>query len=66
MKALLLCVALVLAGCATKPASPADPRKIWCETNEPRRDATPASPRWVIDEINAQNFKGEQWCGWKP
>lgn len=64
-KALILAAALALAGCVT-PAPVEDPRSIWCDTNKPRRDATPETPRAEIDEINAHNFKGEAWCGWVP
>jgi len=64
-KALILVATLaVLAGCVT-PAPFEDPRLIWCRHNEPRRDATPETPRAEIDEINAHNRKGAAWCGWK-
>jgi len=56
---------LTLVSCAT-PAPVEDPRAIWCENNEPRRDATPETPRIVIDEINTHNAKGIMWCGWRP
>lgn len=63
-KALILVV--LLAGCASIPQTVADPRKQWCEDNQPRRDATETTPRWELDEINAHNAKGVRWCQWQP
>lgn len=65
VKAAALILALSLAGCVT--AQPVqNPREIWCETNSPRRDATEATPRAVLDEINAHNRRGVLWCRWRP
>ncbi|QPC87438.1 hypothetical protein GA830_12295 [Mesorhizobium sp. NBSH29] len=61
-----LILALLLAGCATALAPVDNPRAVWCDHNQPRRDAVAETPRWVLDEINAQNAKGVEWCGWKP
>lgn len=68
VKALMLLAAVALSGCGTKPAGlqPTNPRSIWCDHNSPRRDATPETPRRVLDEINQHNALGEKWCGWKP
>ena len=62
-KALILSLA-ILAGCTTVPAPVDNPRQVWCDTNAPRRDATPQTLRAVIDQINAHNAKGVLWCGW--
>jgi hypothetical protein len=62
-KAALIALVL-LAGCQT--VSVEDPRKVWCEFNQPRRDATETTPRSVLDEINAHNDKGRIWCHWNP
>jgi hypothetical protein len=60
----------IIAGCTgcvtTNPAPIEDPRTVWCHHNSPRRDATMATPRAEIDEINAHNLKGVKWCGWMP
>jgi len=64
-RSLVLALALTLAACST-PAPVEDPRRVWCEANEPRRDATPETPRWVLDEINAHNARGTLWCDWRP
>lgn len=64
IKALIL-LAVLLAGCTTTPAAVSDPRRIWCDTSTPRRDATADTPRGELDEINAHNAKGARWCGWK-
>lgn len=64
-KALILVLSL-LTGCTTVQTAVSDPRQVWCDTSEPRRDATESTPRSVIDEINAHNAKGALWCGWKP
>lgn len=63
IKALILTLA-ILAGCTTVPAPVENPRQVWCDTNSPRRDATPQTPRAVIDQINAHNAKGVLWCKW--
>lgn len=65
VKTLILASMLALAACQT-PVAVEDPRAIWCENNDPRRDATPETPRAELDEINAHNRKGMLWCGWKP
>lgn len=57
---------LLLAGCATTPAPVEDPRQVWCEHNQPRRDATMETPRAELDEINEHNAQGALWCGWTP
>ncbi len=62
-KALILSIA-ILAGCTTVQSPVDNPRQVWCDTSSPRRDATPETPRIVIDEINAHNAKGVMWCGW--
>jgi len=64
-KAPLIALAL-LAGCTTVPAPVDNPRQVWCDTNQPRRDYTPETPRNVVDQINSHNAKGVKWCGWKP
>lgn len=65
VKALILTSVIALAGCATSgPAPVEDPRQVWCDQSEPRRDATPETPRAERDEINAHNRKGALWCGW--
>lgn len=66
VKALTLVAALTLGACATSPEPANDPRRVWCDHNRPRRDATPDTPREEIDEINAHNRRGEVWCGWMP
>lgn len=59
---------LLLAGCtAIQPVE--DPRKVWCDENQPRRPTQPvldAMTRPEINEMNAHNAKGVQWCGWTP
>lgn len=62
-KALILSL-VILAGCTTTQAPVNDPRQVWCDTNQPRRDATAETPRSVLDEINAHNAKGVRWCHW--
>jgi len=62
-KALIL--VLMLAGCTTT-AAPDHPRQIWCDHNQPRRDATESTPRAELDRINTHNRIGAAWCGWKP
>ena len=64
IKALILSLA-ILSGCTTVPAPVENPRQVWCDNSSPRRDATPQTPRDVIDDINAHNAKGVLWCGWK-
>jgi len=68
VKAASLTLLLVLAACQTTqaPAPVADPRQVWCDSNQPRRDATAETPRAELDEINAHNAKGALWCGWEP
>jgi len=61
----LILVILLLAGCAST-ASPDNPRQIWCDHNQPRRDATATTPRPEIDRINTHNRLGTAWCGWRP
>ena len=63
-KALIL--ALLLAGCTTTGRPIENPRQVWCDHNQPRRDATETTPRAEIDEINTHNARGALWCGWKP
>lgn len=66
-KALIIGIMLAaIKSCQPPNPAPENPRAIWCATNEPRRDARPDTPRWVVDEINAHNRKGVQWCGWTP
>jgi hypothetical protein len=67
-KAFLIVLALLtlLAGCTTTRAPIDNPRQVWCDTNQPRRDYTPETPRNVVDQINAHNYKGVKWCNWKP
>ncbi len=67
-KALIIIAALALTGCVSRSGGPlpSDPRSIWCDHNSPRRDATPETPRRVLDEINKHNALGAEWCGWKP
>lgn len=63
----ILAVAMALApGCATTKPLVSDPRSIWCEQNEPRRDAKEDTPRAELDDINATNARGVKWCGWTP
>lgn len=64
--ALALLGCLHLAGCTTIPAPTENPRRVWCDHNEPRRDATADTPRGELDEINAHNANGARWCGWTP
>ena len=59
-----LILLIFLSGCQT--ISFDNPRSVWCQFNEPRRDATPTTPRAELDKINAHNIKGVQWCNWKP
>jgi hypothetical protein len=63
VKALIL--SLFLAGCAAVPRPVDNPRGVWCDHNQPRRDATADTPRGELDEINTHNAQGVQWCGWK-
>lgn len=67
VKALILTVALALAACGTvpTPAPVENPRQVWCDHNEPRRDATETTPRAELDKINTHNFRGVEWCGWR-
>ena len=65
VKALILTIVL-LAGCNTTPAPVEDPRQVWCDHNQPRRDATEETPRAELDEINTHNAQGVIWCGWEP
>ena len=58
-------VMATLVGCATA-GTDLSPRQTWCDQNKPRRDATPETPRWVIDEINAHNSIGAERCNWTP
>lgn len=62
----LIAILAGCTGCATTRAPIEDPRAIWCRHNEPRRDATEATPRSELDEINTYNLRGAQWCGWRP
>lgn len=66
MAQVLILIALLIGGCTTTRGTVEDPRKVWCLHNEPRRDATEATPRPVLDQINAHNMKGTKWCGWRP
>lgn len=63
-KALILLSSLLLAACSTVAAPVDDPRRIWCDSNAPRRDARPDTPRGELDEINSHNARGARWCGW--
>jgi hypothetical protein len=63
---LALLALLACAACTTTRSPIDDPRAVWCDHNKPRRDATETTPRAELDEINAHNFKGVKWCGWKP
>lgn len=54
-----------MAACTTINKPVENPRRVWCDFNQPRRDATPETPRAELDEINSHNFTGQQWCGWK-
>lgn len=65
-KAIVLALALLVAGCQTTAAPVDNPRQVWCDQSQPRRDATVDTPRAELDEINAHNRKGTLWCGWKP
>lgn len=68
-KALTLIAVLLISGCGHMPVPVEDPRAVWCEHNQPRRP-TPAvidtMSRPELDEMNAHNWKGVEWCGWKP
>jgi hypothetical protein len=55
----------VTTGCSVT-AKIDDPRQIWCDHNQPRRDATADTPRAELDDINSHNAKGALWCGWVP
>lgn len=54
-----------MTGCSVT-AKVENPRQIWCDHNQPRRDATLDTPRAEHDEINTHNAKGARWCGWTP
>ncbi len=62
----LIVLALLAAGCTAAPTPVENPRQVWCDHTQPRRDATAEMPRAEVDEINAQNGKGALWCGWQP
>lgn len=66
VKALILAAVLGLTACTHTPEPVNDPRQVWCDHNQPRRDATPDTPRAELDEINAHNRRGALWCGWTP
>lgn len=66
VKTSLALILLALAGCTTASAPVSNARQIWCDTHQPRRDAMPTTPRSVLDEINANNRLGAEWCGWQP
>lgn len=59
---------LLSAGCAhVQPVD--DARRIWCDHNAPRRPTMAtiaAMSRPELDEMNAFNAKGVEWCGWVP
>ena len=57
---------ILLAGCATTPAPVENPRQVWCDHSQPRRDATADTPRAELDQINSHNAKGARWCRWEP
>lgn len=61
-----LILQIFLAGCASLPAPVENPRQVWCDHNNPRRDATVDTPRAELDEINEHNAKGVRWCNWRP
>lgn len=64
VKALVL-IALLLSGCTHTSGQVENPRQVWCDHNNPRRDATKDTPRAELDEINIHNMQGVKWCGWK-
>ena len=66
IRSTLVALSLIFVASCTTTAPVEDPRAIWCDFNEPRRDATPETPRAEIDRINAHNAKGELWCSWEP
>ncbi|BCH22483.1 hypothetical protein MesoLjLc_22250 [Mesorhizobium sp. L-8-10] len=55
----------LVVGCSATTRT-ANPRGVWCDHNEPRRDATVDTPRIELDQINSHNAKGTRWCGWTP
>lgn len=67
-KVIAFAAVLLAAGCThSRPIE--DPRKVWCDHNEPRRPSVAtidAMSRPELDELNAFNAKGAAWCGWKP
>lgn len=63
---LTLFALLTCAACTTTRMPVENPRQVWCDHNQPRRDATEQTPRAELNDINAHNFKGQQWCGWQP
>lgn len=70
VKAFAVILCLAVAACTTSGTTDTTPaatyRQIWCDNNQPRRDATPETSRAEIDRINAHNRKGASWCGWTP
>lgn len=66
MGKIALILLLIASGCTHRGVPVTNPRQVWCDHNQPRRDARPDTPRKEIDEINTHNRRGAQWCGWKP
>ncbi|BAB48021.1 hypothetical protein [Mesorhizobium japonicum] len=67
-KVLNLPALLLLAACVTT-APVNNPRKIWCDHNQPRRPSLVVinvMTRAELDEMNTFNAQGAKWCGWKP
>ncbi len=64
----IILLIMALTACSTTLAPINDPRAVWCENNQPRRPsvaAINAMTRAELDELNAYNRKGVDWCGWK-
>lgn len=68
--ALIACI-LMLAACAARPplAPIEDPKRVWCDHNQPHRpspEALAAMGGPELDALLVHNRKGAAWCGWKP
>ncbi|RWM29388.1 hypothetical protein [Mesorhizobium sp.] len=64
----LLVLILALAGCVST-ALIDDARKIWCDNNQPIRPSVAVfavMTRPELDDMNALNAKGVEWCHWRP